>query len=126
MKSSKLVMAIQVPGTAARDESTGTHGDPGAPVSRNRKLRFADMSGLTEVATGATGSHRQQNPPPGTDLRPARMYVGIRPRESNLGSTASVAWEAGNPEPSWRRNVIVVRRPLRRRNDAAVRSPGSL
>ena len=52
MKSSKSVLAIQVPDTAARDESTGTQGVPGAPVSRNRKLRFAGVSGLTEVATG--------------------------------------------------------------------------
>ena len=90
MKSSKSVLAIQVHGTAARDERTGTQGDPGAPVSRNRKLRLAGASGLTDVATGAR-----------------------RPRESSRGSTTSVALGAGNPESSWRHNVPVVRRPLR-------------
>ena len=56
MKSSKSVLAIQVPVTAARDEIIGTQGYPGAPVSRNRKLRLVGVSGLTDVATGATGS----------------------------------------------------------------------
>ena len=57
MKSSKSVLAIQVPGTAARDERSGTQGDPGAPVSRNRKLRLAGVSGLTDVATGSHRKH---------------------------------------------------------------------
>ena len=46
---------IHVPSTAARDDSTGTHGAPGAPVSRNRKLQFAGVSGLTEVVAEAAG-----------------------------------------------------------------------
>ena len=85
------MLAIHVPGTAARDESTGTHNDPGAPVSRNRKLQFAGISGLTEVATGATSAHRQENPGPGTDVRPARMSAGTCPRASNPGETTSGA-----------------------------------
>ena len=41
---------MHIPGTDARDETMCVCGDPGAPVSRNHRLRFAGVS----ERTGAT------------------------------------------------------------------------
>ena len=56
MYESRSVLAMHIPGTAARDDNVCVSGDPGAPVSRNSKLRFAGVRDRTGV-TSANEEH---------------------------------------------------------------------
>ena len=42
---------MHIPGTATHDETMCTYGDPGAPVSRNRRLLFEGVSDRTGAST---------------------------------------------------------------------------
>ena len=107
MKESKSVLARHVPGTATRDDRTGT-------VQQRKPLEDRPVA------------HRLVSPGPGNDMRPVRMSYGECPCASNQSVNPSVALITHIPVVSWRRIATAIQRPLRRRNAAGVRNSGSM